>query len=356
MAFLNSASADKTSRTPRLGEYRALITAGGIGTRLLPFSKEIPKEMFPIFTYEGNGSLQLKPLVQSIFEQLHSAGVRSFYFVVGRGKRAIEDHFCPDPGFLRYLESKGNLGSLSDFYEKIKSSNLAFLNQLEPLGFGDAVLLGRPLITGDFIVQAGDTFIVSKRDEHLGRLAMIHRRYRAAATILLQEVPDPRQYGVVEGSPLEDGVLRIRSAVEKPELPKSNCAILPVYIFTGAIFDALSETEPGKNGELQLTDAIEKLVLADKPVIGVKLRSDELRLDLGSPETIIEALKLSLMHADAQGNERLETGSKGISEIESRASRINPSPEDPRLKYPPLAQLVPVQKKTAGSSNPHDAP
>ncbi len=136
------------------------------------------------------------------------------------------------------------------------------------MGFGDAVLVGRPLITGDFNVQAGDTFIVSKGHEHLGRLAMMHRKYRASATILLQEVPDPREYGVVEGTYLEDGVLRIRSAVEKPELPKSNCAILPVYIFTSAIFDALSETEPGKNGELQLTDAIEKLVLADKPVIG----------------------------------------------------------------------------------------
>jgi len=329
-----------------------LITAGGIGTRLLPFSKEIPKEMFPIFAHEDNGSLQLKPLVQSIFEQLHSVGVRNFYFVVGRGKRAIEDHFCPDPGFLRYLESKGKLPrSLSEFYEKIRSSNLAFLNQLEPLGFGDAVLRGIPLINVDFIVQAGDTFIVSKGNEHLGRLAMMHRKYQASATILLQEVPDPRQYGVVEGSYLEDGVLRIRSAVEKPEFPKSNCAIMPVYIFTGAIFDALSETEPGRDGELQLTDAIEKLVLGEKPVIGVKLRSDELRLDLGSPETIIEALKLSLTHADAQANERLETESKAMPEIESGPSRINPRPEDPGLKYPPLAHLVRIRKKTASAKD-----
>ncbi len=106
---------------------------------------------------------------------------------------------------------------------------------------------------------------------------------------------------------------------------------------------------------MQLTDAIEKLVVAEKPVIGVKLRSDELRLDLGSPETIIEALKLSLMHADAEGKERPETGSTGVSEIESGSSRINLSSEDSGLKYPPLAQLIPVRKKTASSKDFHEA-
>ena len=106
---------------------------------------------------------------------------------------------------------------------------------------------------------------------------------------------------------------------------------------------------------MQLTDAIEKLVVAEKPVIGVKLRSDELRLDLGSPETIIETLNLSLMHADAEGKEGLETGRKGISEIESGSPRINLSSEDPGLKYPPLAQRVPIRKKTASYKDPHEA-
>ncbi len=90
--------------------------------------------------------------------------------------------------------------------------------------------------------------------------------------------------------------------------------------------------------------------------MGVKLRSDELKLDLGSPETIIEALKLSLMHADIQSNERLEAESNDISEIESGPSTINPSPEDPRLKYPPPAQLVRIRKKTISPKNPHEAP
>src|SRR5437667_379003 len=178
-----------------LDGYTALITAGGIGTRLLPFSKEIPKEMLPIIAHDRDDSLELKPLVQAIFEQLFAAGIRTFYIVVGRGKRAIEDHFSPDPSFLEFLEKKSKLPrGMSDFYEKIKSSKLVFLNQPEPLGFGDAVLLGQSLIDGPFIVQAADTLILSDRDAHIERLAGLHRKYKASATVLLRDVPDPRNY------------------------------------------------------------------------------------------------------------------------------------------------------------------
>jgi len=128
----------------------------------------------------------------------------------------------------------------------------------------------------------------------------MHQKYQASATVLLHEVPDPRQYGVVQGSLLEDGVLRITAAEEKPEKPQTNVAIMPLYVFTEEIFSALSKTEPGKNGELQLTDAIQRLVTEGRPVIGVKLRTDELRLDMGTPETMVEALRLSLGYVDAK--------------------------------------------------------
>ena len=175
-----------------------------------------------------------------------------------------------------------------------------FLNQPESLGFGDAVRLGEPFVKGTFIVQAGDTFILSDDNEYLKRLDEMHHKYRASATILLQDVPDPRQYGVVEGQELEDGVVRITSAQEKPETPKTNQAIMPIYVFTEAIFRALSRTNPGVGNELQLTDAIQKLIATGKNVIGVKLRDNELRLDLGSPETMLEALKLSLGYVEAK--------------------------------------------------------
>jgi len=282
-------------------EYEAIITAGGMGTRMLPFSKEIPKEMFPIVTYNGRQCLELKPLVQAIYEQLYGAGIRSFYIVVGRGKRAIEDHFTPDPVFSALLKNRGkDTGCLVDFYDKIKSSQLVFLNQPEPLGFGNAVLLARPYAKGSFIVQAGDTIIHSERDQHLRRLISIHRKYHASATVLLQEVPNPKKFGVVEGNYLEENVIAMSGAEEKPEAPRTNLAIVPVYAFTEDIFDALIVAPPGKGGELQLTDGIQKLIESERTVIGVKLKPDELRLDLGSPEQMVEALKLSLMQVDSK--------------------------------------------------------
>src|SRR5437667_12785894 len=115
---LHSQSTREPAGSNHLDRYTALITAGGIGTRLLPFSKETPKEMLPIIAHDGDDSPELKPLVQAIFEQLYSAGVRDFYIVVGRGKRAIEDHFSPDPRFLAYLEKNRRVQkAMSDFYE-----------------------------------------------------------------------------------------------------------------------------------------------------------------------------------------------------------------------------------------------
>ena len=274
--------------------YAAMITAGGAGTRLLPFSKEVPKEMFPLPTmgpYEGP---HMKPIVQAIFEQLYDVGVRDFFFVVGRGKRVIEDHFSPDQGFLEYLKSDGkDSAGLLEFYEKVGSSSAVFLNQSTPLGFGDAVLRGRHVIDGTFIVHAGDTVVISDHNRHLVNLTKIHERHRASATLLVQEVDDPRIYGVAEGKDLGDGVLQVSRVVEKPERPKSRLAILPVYIFEPEIFDALSTIRPGRGGEIQLTDGIQKLVNGGHRVLAVTLHEGETSLDFGSPAAIVEAFRLS---------------------------------------------------------------
>jgi UTP--glucose-1-phosphate uridylyltransferase len=281
---------------------KAVLTAGGVGTRLLPFSKEIPKEMSPIIARDPEGSVQVKPVIQAIYEQLYNEGIRDFLVVVGRGKRAIQDHFTPDQAFLEFL-SKNGKGSngLTEFYQKVKLSNIVFISQPEPLGFGDAVLRARPYINGRFLVHAGDTFILSA--DYLARLAKVHTAYDADVTILLQDVLDPRQYGVVVGEDLGDGIMKVASAEEKPAKPKSKTAITAIYLFKETVFPLLASATPGKNGEIQLTDAIQSLCLSGR-VMGLKLRNDELRLDIGSPETLMEALQLSSKYMEKKTVEK----------------------------------------------------
>ena len=152
---------------------KAVIPAAGLGTRLLPITKELPKEMLPIVALMKNGQPCLKPMLQAIFEQLYEVGFREFAFIVGRGKRAIEDHFSPDEDFIRYLKNKNKKDiaqELQEFYNKINDSNLVFINQPKPKGFGDAVARAS-LFTGNekFLMQAGDDLIISKNSNHLKR-------------------------------------------------------------------------------------------------------------------------------------------------------------------------------------------
>lgn len=276
---------------------KAVLTAGGIGTRLLPFSKEIPKEMAPILMNGENGSIQVKPIIQAIYEQLYDWGIRDFFIVVGRGKRAIQDHFTADSNFVEQLKRKGkNLNGLDEFYKKLHSSNIVFIPQPEALGFGDAVLRARPYINGEFLVHAGDTCIISNGNDHLKRLQEAHSEYSAEATILLQKVKDPKQYGVVVGKETERGVVEVSEAVEKPAKFISDTAIMPVYIFSTRVFDALASCKAGLKGEVQLTSGVQRLVDEGMKVIGVKLRSRELRLEIGNAETLLEALRLSSQH------------------------------------------------------------
>lgn len=275
---------------------KAVIPAAGLGTRLLPATKEMPKEMLPIFARGGNGKVCLKPMLQAIFEQLYDFGVREFCFVVGRGKRAIEDHFTPDKEFVGFLKGKrkdGVVNDLEGFYEKISSSSIVFINQPEPRGFGDAVLKAKPFIREAFLVHAGDTYIISRNLSHLARLMKTHEALKAKATLLVEEVKDPRQYGVMEGVEVKEGVYEVERVVEKPEKPVTKLAIMPLYVFTETIFDALEVTPPGVSGELQLTDGIQKLIDWGFKVIAVKLTPGEVRLDIGNPKTCWDALRLS---------------------------------------------------------------
>lgn len=276
---------------------KVVIPAAGLGTRLFPATKEQPKEMLPVFSRLLSGEVCVKPLVQLVFEQLYDAGFREFCFVVGRGKRSIEDHFTPDLDCVDMLEKRRKSGPASDlqaFYSKLQTSTIVWVNQPDPQGFGDAVSIAHPFVQNEnCLVHAGDSYIVSKDAEHLKALMKTFERLNAEVTFLVQEIADPRQHGVIVGEELEKGIYRVTAAVEKPVEPPSKLAILPMYVFDPMIFKALEKTSPGKGGEIQLTDAIQKLVEWDLKVCAVQLNPAEARLDVGNPETYWKALRVS---------------------------------------------------------------
>lgn len=281
-----------------LKPLRAVIPAAGTGTRLLPTTKEQPKELLPVFSRSVNGNRLVKPILQLIFEQLFDCGVRQFYFVGGRKKRMIEDHFSVDYHFIDRLNREGksfHADELSRFYDKLSSSHISWLNQPTPIGFGHAVLLAKSLIGDEpFLVHAGDTLILSKKRDYLLDLIKTHDFMHSLSTFLVCPVEDPQRYGVITGRDAGKGLMYVDTMIEKPSKPESNLAIMPVYVFDQSIFDALEKTTPGKNNEIQLTDGISKLLATNKnKVIAIKMNSADLFIDVGNPETYWNALKIS---------------------------------------------------------------
>ena len=267
---------------------KAIIPAAGLGTRLLTATKEQPKEMLPLFALT-KGSICIKPTIQIIFESLYKQGIREFCFIVGRGKRIIEDHFTPDYRFLDRLNSSGKVDladELKGFYKMIEDSHIVWVNQLEPKGFGDAVLQGEFFTDDRFLVHAGDSLVVSRsNDNYIKRLIDVSKD--VDATFFVKRVDDPSQYGVV----ILDGK-SVKKVIEKPKEFVSNIAVMPIYIFEKDIFDKLKFVKP-HNGEIQLTDAIQALIDDNKIVYAEYLKADEICLDIGNPKAYMEALELS---------------------------------------------------------------
>jgi UTP--glucose-1-phosphate uridylyltransferase len=271
---------------------RAIIPAAGLGTRLLPATKEQPKEMLPILVRDTKGDLYLKPFLQVIFEQLYDAGFREICFIVGRGKRSIEDHFTADEEFLGHLQASSKIGylnELSDFYEKVRNCTIVFANQPKPLGFADAVRRGKFFSGSDnFLVHAGDDLIISDT-RYINRLQSVFEKHHADAAFFVERVQDPRKYGVVTGEKIEAGVYHLSRIVEKPEKFVSKLAILAIYVFSPRLFDAIEEVKPGVNNELQLSDAIQILIEKRNAVYAVELNSREKRIEIGDPDSYKKA-------------------------------------------------------------------
>lgn len=267
---------------------KAVITAAGMGTRLLPMTKELPKEMMPIFS-TVNGKKCLVPLLQLIFEQMYECKIKKYCFVVGREKRSIEDHFTPDDSFLKNSIHKNKI-MISDFYKKIDNSNLLWVNQNKPKGFGDAVKQSEQFIGNDeFIVHAGDVAIIGSKKHPVMRLIEAGKDPNVSAVLLFRKVEDPKRHGVPTLEKIDNGKFLVKKVIEKPNRPTSNLGLMPVYYFKSTILEKLKAIKPGKGNEFQLTDAIQKLISDGEKVLAIPLLDKEKILDVGTVESYRDA-------------------------------------------------------------------
>ncbi len=269
---------------------KAVIPAAGLGTRFLPATKSQPKEMLPVVD---------RPSIQYVVEEAVAAGLTDVLVITGRGKRAIEDHFDRNFELEHTLEQQGKHAVLEELRSTTELGHIHYIRQGDAKGLGHAISVASEHV-GDhsFAVLLGDDIMVD--DAHLlGRMLDVHQR-EEASVLALMEVPREQisAYGCVDAEPIEDGLLRIRSIVEKPKPDDapSNLAVIGRYVLTPEIFGALERTPPGVNGEIQITDAI-GLLLQSQPVYGVSF--SEGRYDIGQKLDFLRAnVEIALARPD----------------------------------------------------------
>lgn len=269
---------------------KAIVPVAGLGTRLLPATKSMPKEMLPV----GR-----KPVVQYVAEELQAAGIPEILLITGRRKQAIEDHFDADPELAAALQRAGNERMLADLAYTNGGARFFYTRQAEPRGLGDAVLYGAEFVgTAACVVSLGDSIITGERPgETLRALVTSHIVSGACATILVEDVPPDEvyRYGIVAAAGAADPPtgepFRLRDIVEKPRVgaAPSRLAVAARYVFNPDIFEALRQTPLDSRGELQLTDAIRLLIQWGRPVFAWRLRPGERRYDIGNFESYFRA-------------------------------------------------------------------
>lgn len=261
---------------------KCLFPAAGYGTRFLPTTKSLPKEMMPIVN---------KPLIQYGVEEAMEAGMTGMAFITGRGKRALEDHFDINYELEHQIAGSDKEELLEEIRSIINTCSFSYTRQVEMLGLGHAILTGETLI-GDqpFAVHLADDLCYSPEQGVLSQMVELYKKHQCSI-VAVEEVPkdETQKYGVIDGDEIEEGLIKITDMVEKPapEDAPTNLAIIGRYILTPDIFDIIRETPPGRNNEVQITDALLTQATKGKGVLGYKFKGR--RFDCGSVPGFMEA-------------------------------------------------------------------
>jgi len=260
---------------------KCLLPVAGYGTRFLPATKSSPKEMLPIVN---------KPLIEYAVQEAVEAGLTRIGFVTGRGKRAIEDHFDKNYELEDQIRGTGKEDLLQATRDLIDQCEFSYTRQKEMKGLGHAILTGETLIGDEpFAVVLADDLCFGGDDGVLAQMVKLFDQYRCSI-VAVEEVPDDsiHQYGVIAGEAINEGIYRVTDMIEKPSIEDapSNLGIIGRYILTPDIFELLRNTPPGKNGEIQITDAL-KMQAEQGCVLAYQFKGR--RFDCGSIDGFVEA-------------------------------------------------------------------
>ncbi len=266
---------------------KAIIPVAGLGTRFLPATKSIPKEMIPLVD---------KPSVQYVVEEGVKSGIKDFVFVTGKDKESVLDHFILDSEFISRLEMSGKGHLIKNLSKINKIANFISVRQQEPLGLGHAIWSARHTVGKEHVAIMLPDDIITGTDPGLGQLIKIAIQEKCSV-VAVQEVSKEEisRYGVVDiKKQFSPNLFQVKDLVEKPDKNSapSNLAIIGRYVLAPTIFEALQDASAGAIGEIQLTDGIQKLALSGEKVFAYKIKGE--RYDAGTP---LELLKTSVMLA-----------------------------------------------------------
>jgi UTP--glucose-1-phosphate uridylyltransferase len=257
----------------------AVVPVAGLGTRLLPATKSQPKEMLPV----GR-----KPVVQYVVEELTQSGINRLLFITGASKTSIENHFDTDERLIHHLRETGREDELQQLDFERREVEYFYTRQRRQLGLGHAVLCSKSLVGSQpFVVALGDSIIgINAKSDIVQRMTEEFESSKADIVVAFEEVPkaDVVRYGIAKPRGEVGTRFELEDLIEKPSVEEapSQYAVASRYVLSPAIFEALEETEPGKGGEIQLTDAIRILLKRGAKGVGMVLPSDERRFDIGN--------------------------------------------------------------------------